>query len=270
MSNSSPALVFVLLALAIAPGLAIVMFIYERDKLDREPFHLLIKTFFLGILSIFPAILIEFGVQQLGFVPAKDEVAMTGVYAIMVGFIEEICKYSVLVWFAYPRKEFDEPFDGITYAVMIAMGFATFENISYVVDHGVRRGFMEGMNIGLWRMISAVPAHASFAILMGYYVGMAKFKHQGKVSPLKLAGLFTAVGFHAAYDFCLLMANYRLMFIGAFLSLFIGIGLSLRAIQLHNRNSPFMDETKKKDVKKREKKTAKKKEEQEEQETEEV
>jgi RsiW-degrading membrane proteinase PrsW (M82 family) len=237
MSNSSPALVFVLLALAIAPGLAIVMFIYERDKLDREPFHLLIKTFFLGILSIFPAILIEFGVQQLGFVPAKDEVAMTGVYAIMVGFIEEICKYSVLVWFAYPRKEFDEPFDGITYAVMIAMGFATFENISYVVDHGVRRGFMEGMC---------------------------------KVSPLKLAGLFTAIGFHAAYDFCLLMANYRLMFIGAFLSLFIGIGLSLRAIQLHNRNSPFMDETKKKDVKKREKKTAKKKEEQEEQETEEV
>ena len=265
MNSSNPALVFILLALAIAPGLAIALFIYERDKLDREPFHLLIKTFFLGILSIFPAILIEFGVQQLGIVPARDNVTITGVYAIIVGFVEEICKYAVLIWFAYPRKEFDEPFDGITYAVMIAMGFATFENISYVVDQGVRKGFMEGMNIGLWRMISAVPAHGSFAILMGYYVGMAKFKHQGKGSPLKLAGLFTAVGFHAAYDFCLLMANYRLMFMGAFLSLLIGIGLSLRAIQLHNRNSPFMDDTKK-----GAKKTAKNKEEQEEQETEEV
>jgi protease PrsW len=106
-------------------------------------------------------------------------------------------------------------------------------------------------------------------LLMGYYVGMAKFKHQGKGSPLKLAGLFTAVGFHAAYDFCLLMANYRLMFIGAFLSLFIGIGLSLRAIQLHNRNSPFMDDTKR-SVKKADKKIKKEKQTQEEQETEEV
>ncbi|QHT69322.1 PrsW family intramembrane metalloprotease [Rhodocytophaga rosea] len=262
---NSPALILILLTIALAPGLAIAMFIYERDKLDKEPFHLLIKTFFLGILSIFPAILIEFGVQQLGIVPARDNVTFTGIYAIIVGFVEEACKYAILIWFAYPRKEFDEPFDGITYAVMIAMGFATFENISYVVDQGVRKGFMEGMNIGLWRMISAVPAHGSFAILMGYYVGMAKFKHQGKGSPLKLAGLFTAVGFHAAYDFCLLMANYRLMFIGAFLSLFIGIGLSLRAIQLHNRNSPFMDDTKKSA-----KKTSRKKEEQEEQETEEV
>lgn len=263
---NSPALLLILLALAIAPGLAIALFIYERDKLDREPLHLLIKTFFLGILSIFPAIFIEFGVQQLGIVPDKGNLTLTGMYAIIVGFVEEVCKYAVLVWFAYPRKEFDEPFDGITYAVMIAMGFATFENISYVVDLGVRRGFMEGMNIGLWRMVSAVPAHGSFAILMGYYVGMAKFKHQGKGSPLKLTGLFTAVGFHAAYDFCLLMTNYRLMFIGAFLSLFIGIGLSLRAIQLHNRNSPFMDDTKKT----AEKKTARKKAEQEEQETEEV
>jgi protease PrsW len=160
---NSPALILILLTIALAPGLAIAMFIYERDKLDKEPFHLLIKTFFLGILSIFPAILIEFGVQQLGIVPAKDNVTLTGVYAIIVGFVEEICKYAVLIWFAYPRKEFDEPFDGITYAVMIAMGFATFENISYVVDQGVRKGFMEGMNIGLWRMISAVPAHGSFA-----------------------------------------------------------------------------------------------------------
>jgi len=241
-------MILILLALAIAPGLAIAIFIYERDKLDREPFHLLIKSFFLGMVSIFPAIFIELGVQMMGIAPVKDNVTLTGIYAITVGFVEEICKYGVLIWFAYPRKEFDEPFDGITYAVMIAMGFATFENVAYVVDEGLRNGMMKGVNVGFWRMISAIPAHASFGILMGYFVGMAKFKHQDSVSPLKIAGLSTAIFFHAAYDFCLFMAIYPLMFTGAFISLLIGIGLSLRAIQLHNRNSPFLENNKKEEI----------------------
>jgi RsiW-degrading membrane proteinase PrsW (M82 family) len=225
-------MIIILLALAVAPGLAIAIFIYERDKLDKEPFHLLIKSFFLGTISVFVAIFLEFLVEQMGFSNSQSSISMTASYALLVGFSEEICKYSFLMWFAYPRKEFDEPFDGITYAVMIAMGFATLENIFYVVEGG--------LEVGLWRMFSAVPAHGIFGVLMGYFVGMAKFKHQEHISPLKIIGLLTAVLFHAAYDFCLFMASYPLLFIGAFISLLIGIGLSLRAIQLHNRNSPFI------------------------------
>jgi RsiW-degrading membrane proteinase PrsW (M82 family) len=114
------------------------------------------------------------------------------------------------------------------------MGFATFENIVYVVDGGIQ--------IGLLRMFSAVPAHGIFGILMGYFVGMAKFKHQHMLSPLRLAGLGTAIFFHAAYDFCLFMSNIPFLILGSFLALAVGVMLSVRAIHLHNRNSPFHKE----------------------------
>jgi RsiW-degrading membrane proteinase PrsW (M82 family) len=224
-------MIVVLLALAIAPGLAIAIFIYEKDKLDKEPFHLLIKSFFLGAVSIFPAVALESLAGQLGITMTLSASGNAS-YAAIVGMSEELSKFAFLLWFAYPKKEFNEPFDGITYGVMIAMGFATFENIFYVVDGGIQTGLL--------RMFSAVPAHASFGVLMGYFVGMAKFKHQDYISPLKIAGLFTAASFHAAYDFCLFMSNYPLLLIGAFISLVAGIWLSLKAIRLHHQNSPFV------------------------------
>ncbi len=226
-------MIVVLLALAIAPGLAIAMFVYERDKLDKEPFHLLIKSFFLGILSVFVAMLVESGAEHAGLV-VSDSVQLNALYALMVGISEEGIKFAFLMWFAYPKKEFNEPFDGITYGVMIAMGFATFENIVYVVDGGIR--------IGLLRMFSAVPAHAIFGVLMGYFVGMAKFKHNFYISPLSMTGLAIAIIFHAAYDFCLFMSSYPILILGSLLALITGLFLSLRAIRLHNRNSPFHKE----------------------------
>jgi protease PrsW len=224
-------MIIVLLALAIAPGLAIAIFIYEKDKLDKEPFHLLIKSFFLGAVSIFPALALESLAGQMGFVLSLTATGNAS-YAAIVGFSEEVSKFAFLLWFAYPKKEFNEPFDGITYGVMIAMGFATFENIFYVVDGGIQTGLL--------RMFSAIPAHATFGVMMGYFVGMAKFKHQDYISPLKIAGLLTAAIFHAAYDFCLFMSNYPLLMIGALTSLLAGIWLSLKAIRLHHRNSPFI------------------------------
>ncbi len=235
-ANRSPTrfiMILVLLALAIAPGLAIAMFVYERDKLDKEPFHLLIKSFFLGVLSVFAAMLLESGAEYAGLA-VSDNVQTNALFALIVGISEEGVKFALLMWFAYPKKEFNEPFDGITYGVMIAMGFATFENIVYVVDGGIE--------IGLLRMFSAVPAHAIFGVLMGYFVGMAKFKHQYYISPLSMAGLGIAVTFHAAYDFCLFMSSYPLLIFGSLLSLITGLFLSLRAIRLHNRNSPFYKE----------------------------
>ena len=229
---------FILLALAIAPGLAIAIFVYEKDKLDKEPLHLLAKSFFLGLIGVVSALLLqEAGGFVYGFFGQLLHWdmggGMTGTFghALMVGFTEEWSKYVFLVWFAYPKKEFNEPFDGITYAVMIAMGFATLENVFYVRD--------SGLSVAMLRMFTAVPAHATFAVVMGYFVGLAKFKHQHFISAYKLIGLAAASLLHAAYDFFFFVENIPFMAVGGLVSLLVGVGLSLRAIRLHNRNSPF-------------------------------
>lgn len=221
-----------LLALAVAPGLAIAIFIYWKDKFDKEPLRLLIWCFVLGAFTIPPAIYIE---ELL-----MDNVAnnYTGLmHAALKGFLvaaatEELLKYVVLRYYAYPKKDFNEPFDGITYSVMVSMGFATLENIAYVL------GSAYGLMVALLRMFTAVPAHATFGILMGYCVGLAKFKPENATA-LHLAGIGSAILFHGFYDFGLMQGDYIILTLGAFASLLVGLWLSRQAIALHNQHSPF-------------------------------
>jgi protease PrsW len=150
----------------------------------------------------------------------------------MVALPEELAKFLMLKFYAYRQPEYDEPFDGIVYAVMVGMGFATAENIMYVYEYGIATGVV--------RMFLAVPAHATFAIIMGYFMGKAKFS-QKRESYLLLAGLFWAVVFHGSYDFFLFIKDAEhtqsefslLMLLGAVVSLITGIILSKKAISAH-------------------------------------
>lgn len=217
-----------LLAVAIAPGLAIVVFIYCKDKFDKEPRKLLIISFLLGMLSVVPAIVFE----EIGstVLPPSDSMLVTFLNTFFViGLSEEFSKFFMLRIYPYRKKEFNEPFDGIMYAVMVSMGFATLENIFYVNQYG--------MGNAVFRMFTAVPAHASFAVIMGYFVGLAKFKNNSLF--LQLQGLVFAAILHGAYDFCLMVNNVPLIAGGALVSLIIGIRYSLKAIRLHQQVSPF-------------------------------
>ena len=220
------------IALAIAPGLAIIIFIYWKDKFDREPKRLLGLSFLLGAFSIIPAIILEVLFSNYAeSIPVY--LVSNAVKAVLVGGLaEEGSKYFMVRYFLYPRKAFNEPFDGITYCVMVSMGFATVENVMYVMDGG--------MSAALLRMVTAVPAHATFGIVMGYYLGLKKFDTQNKNNGLKALG-FAAL-LHGAYDFFLFINYYPGMAIGALLSLRYGINFSRKAIKLHQQVSPFRKE----------------------------
>jgi RsiW-degrading membrane proteinase PrsW (M82 family) len=96
-------------------------------------------------------------------------------------------------------KSFDEPLDGIVYSIMIGMGFATLENLLYVLQYAA---IGQGLVVGLKRMFLSVPAHATFAVVMGYFAGMAKLDSKNSFW-LLLAGLLGAIFFHGTFDFFL-------------------------------------------------------------------
>jgi RsiW-degrading membrane proteinase PrsW (M82 family) len=139
-----------------------------------------------------------------------------------VALSEEGSKFFMLRVYAYRKKAFDDPFDGIVYAVMVSMGFATLENIGYVLQHG--------MATGIVRMLLSVPAHATFGILMGYHVGLAKFDVANRSRHYFMA-LFLPVLFHGTFDFFLFLGNDWLHVAGALVSFIIAIRLSRRAIK---------------------------------------
>lgn len=220
-----------LFALAVAPGLAISIYIFWKDKFEKEPKRLLLFSFVLGILSVIPAIALEIFSDTI-FANRGNNIFQTALYAWLgIGLIEEGCKYLFIRFFAYRSKSFNEPFDGITYSVMVAMGFATIENVMYVIDGGY--------GVGILRMFTAVPAHAAFGVIMGYYLGLEKTEGKKRFG---IAGLLVATTFHAAYDFFLIADYIPGMWIGAVLSLYFGIRFSLRAIKLHQQSSPFRAE----------------------------
>jgi RsiW-degrading membrane proteinase PrsW (M82 family) len=222
--------ILILLALALAPGAAIGLYIYLKDKHEREPLGLLMRSFFFGILSVFVTLLISSVIG--GFITIDEQsVSEQAVHAfLIVALVEEFSKFIFVRGILYNNSNFNEPFDGIVYSVMVSMGFATFENILYVTQGG--------LSTALMRMFTAVPAHATFAIMMGFYLGKAKFEHRKSYYALHALGVATL--FHGAYDYCLFISFVPGIVFGALASLVVGIWLSRKAISIHQFASPFI------------------------------
>lgn len=225
---------YTLLALTLGPGFALMLYIWLKDKYDKEPLLYIVISFLLGILSALPAIYLSGFFESIGLVRDGTPLGTAKFAWITVAFSEELAKFIMLFIHAYRKKHFDEPFDGIVYAVMISMGFATLENVIYVFSGDGSSSY----RIALMRMFTAVPAHFTFAVLMGYFVGLAKFRNYAKI-PFLFLGLFSAVLFHGAYDYFLFMSNTPFIYSGALSSLLLAILLSKKAIQMHQINSPF-------------------------------
>ena len=189
-----------LIALAIAPGVAICLFIFYRDIYNREPKMNLVVCFFLGCLAILPAVKFELAFSST----ANGTVGGIAIFSyLVVAFSEEFSKFLGLRFYAFNQKSFDEPFDGIVYSVMISMGFATVENVMYAVK-------FNDMSVVIQRLFLSVPAHATFAVIMGYFVGKAKVDNKNSFL-LMFTGLLTAIFFHGTFDFFLFVKEGTLV-----------------------------------------------------------
>ena len=222
-----------LLLLAVAPAMVIIAYIYFKDKFEKEPIKFLFKNFLLGATASILLTVILGGIAANIF-PLTDPKSVFQQFIkafFVVALVEEFAKYFIVRYYAQTNKEFNEPFDGIVYAVMVSMGFATLENVLYT--------FQYGAGTGILRAFTAVPAHATFAILMGYFMGKAKFAKNKKV--LNLTGLLIATIFHGAYDFFLFIDFVPGITTGAFISLAVGIILSKKAIKRHQLSSNFKE-----------------------------
>lgn len=191
----------ILLTILVAtlPVVGLLYYFYRKDKGEKEPLPLMRDVFIWGILAIFPVIVVEIILQGVGYVIWPES---TLVYAIVLPFLmvalpEEYAKLHVVKKVAYEHGKFNEIMDGITYCIIASMGFAVFENIMYTFQYGV--------GIGIMRAFTAVPAHALFSGIMGYYIGVAKFtKDKEQVKKLFNKGLWMGVLFHGLYDFLLM------------------------------------------------------------------
>ena len=218
-----------LLLLALAPAVIIMMYVYFRDKYEKEPIKLILKGILLGAVIIFPVGLIENYITGFGTGLAKiPKAAFDGF--IVAGATEEAFKYFVVFILIWRNRNFNEKFDGIVYAVSVSLGFAAIENLFYVFSEN-------SMQVGLLRAFTAVPGHTIFGIVMGFYLGLARFSIKNKTKWMLMAFMVPWL-MHGIYDF-LIMSGHPVLILTFIPFLIFIYRIGMRRMKDLNEQSIF-------------------------------
>ena len=198
------------IVVSILPVILLGMYVYNADK-NKEPLNLLTQLFLSGVVAAILTLIISQFTSKIFPILGRNYTELNLIqlaFYVFIGIslIEEFFKWIFLYNISYNDKAFDELFDTIVYGVFVALGFACFENLMYVYQHGIE--------IGLLRAISAVPGHACDGVFMGYYLGLAKLcaingKNNLKIKNL-IYSLLVPIIMHGIYDYCIFSGNVTL------------------------------------------------------------
>lgn len=222
--------IYLLILLAVLPGLLLSYAVFRADKYEHESVATLLLCFGLGALATIPAIGFEKWVYPDGNPEKWRAYKLVLIAYGAVAFNEELFKFLALLIGAFPWRFFNEPMDGIVYAVLVAMGFATTENILYIHRFGAEPLLL--------RAFTAVPAHLVFGIITGYYIGLAKFNPEKRVR-LLFSGFILAVLIHGTYDLMILQKSSDWLIVLASVALYLCLFYCSELIKIHLHNSPF-------------------------------
>jgi RsiW-degrading membrane proteinase PrsW (M82 family) len=206
VTNPGSAIVVVLFPLSVFPALALVGYVWYND-ITTEPVLLMIATFLLGIvLATFPTVVntvVIAGINE--FVPSGPVRTVVEIlnFFLIVGPGEEIAKLGAVYAYVYWKDDFDTVVDGAVYGAVAGLGFATIENVSYILQtlagaSSVPELVLSGGVITVVRSIAG-PGHVIWTGIAGYYLGLAKFNDEYGL-PLAFKGLTLAILLHATYN----------------------------------------------------------------------
>ena len=198
-----------LIGIALIPTIIIFSAVLKKTPtVKKEPFKRVTKVFIKSALStIIAAILEVIGavIVVAAYSSDADKIASMSGYFVLCLFVigpsEEACKYFTFKRNIFNDRQFDHTYDGVVYGAAAALGFATLENVLYVLQYGALTG--------LFRAVLSVPLHAFTGILMGYNFGISKYiKYNNLINavnnknPQRRAFLISVV-VHGMFDFLL-------------------------------------------------------------------
>ncbi len=188
---------------AFVPAVIYLLPLIWIDRYDPEPFWLLALAFAWGALV---AVIVSFIVNTLvsvvvsiGISPAAGQVVGA---VISAPIFEEGSKgLGVLLLLIFFRKYFDDVLDGIVFAGVIALGFATVENVLYY-GRAIGGAGMGGLAVlFVMRGIMSPFAHVTFTAMIGIGCGIARESHKTYVRILlPVLGYLAAVALHALWN----------------------------------------------------------------------
>ena len=222
--------VMLFLSGVIAPACLWIGYFYYKDRIKPEPFLFIGGTYILGFIAAFVCYK-SYGLLTLLGLPEDASLLMDNnrllflVYCLgIVGLLEEFIKFLPFLLVIFTFKSFDEKVDGIIYASVIALGFASFENFHYLA-------YMDGFPL-IGRAIASPLTHTIFSSIWGYHVGVARLSGGSILKPF-LKSLIIASLLHGIFDF-LTTASPTLRIISSLVILVVWIWIT-RVIEKLNK-----------------------------------
>lgn len=193
----TPLALVISVTLAVLPVAFLLVYFISLHPRRKPPAKSVLRVFFLGVLAIVPTFLFEWFFQEFGSPFISDNLHYNLFKAFLVaGFSEEFMKFTVVIVSVYEHKDFAFRVDGVIYTIAASLGFACFENVMYVLTATPDRA----LSVAIIRGLTAVPAHAFFSGIMGYFIGLGKFRPR-VAFPSFVGGLLIAITLHGTYNF---------------------------------------------------------------------
>lgn len=218
------------------PGLFYLWVVWRQDKYDPEPKKWIAFTFFLGMLSTFPAALSEQVIDLFVF-PFWESSARGDMFSVyvssffIIGPVEEFFKMWAILAVASNKNVFDEPMDALVYGAAASLGFASLENAMYCIRYS--------SDIYVVRALLTVPAHILFATAWAWGIGMWRFRVRGTAGFMLFLGcFFLSFLFHGIFDALLLSKNTSMVTLVFPLLVLMGV-LAFLAFYHFRKISPF-------------------------------
>lgn len=215
---------FIIIIAFILIAVALIWFMLKKDKGEKEPISALWIAAGFGFGgSIIAAIIEHFAISSNALSGNASSLQTTLVAALIVGVVEETCKFIPLAIYIYPKKYFNEHTDGMIYFAIAGLAFGVPENILYSLQFGTK--------VGLSRLILTPIFHAATTALAGYF--LVKSKIDKKTLRIPALALLGAMLLHGLYDFGLASQNS----LWSILSLMITIGMTTTFFILFMRSN---------------------------------
>jgi protease PrsW len=211
--------ILIILLLAFAPCVFWLWVIYRADRCKPEPKRVIIRVFLLGMVVSIPIAFIEVLLYPNAVEGPMSLSSAAYLAFVVAGFTEEVGKFLVVRWSVYKSAYFEEPFDGLEYSATAALGFASLENVAYLISFGWEVILVRGLVSNL--------AHVLFSVLWGYPLALAKL---GTIKKSYVwLGLLAAILAHGLFDFLFFTQSvYTFLVIPFFIGMVILFVLMVR------------------------------------------
>ncbi|KTR94939.1 hypothetical protein NS220_07445 [Microbacterium testaceum] len=226
-----PAASFIGLVLAVIPFVVVWFVVRYIDRWEPEPPRLLIFAAAWGAVA---AVAIALAVDLLvTFVTGGLPDAVSAV--VQAPIVEEVAKgLGVFLLYAFARRFFDGPVDGIVYGALIGAGFALTENVQYFAIGYLEGGPGEVATTFFLRAVLSPFAHVMFTSLTGFAFGLAARRslRTGAALGYAVPGLIAAIVLHAVWNGSATFFNffevYATLQVPLFVAFIVGILLLRR------------------------------------------